>query len=80
MPEEGTQMHDTKSRPRRPRRSRAVGGVEGGSAVPPTAGSDPLPNLMTCGLRAGIALFFGVTTSVRPPEDVDPADLYGDFA
>ena len=72
-------MHRTRARQGRPRPSRALGAANGICAAP-TARSGALPDLMTCGWRAGLALFLGATRSLQPVEDIDPADFYGDFA
>jgi hypothetical protein len=39
-----------------------------------------LPTFMTYGLRASIAICIAATRSAPAGDDVDPADLYGDFA
>ncbi len=72
-------MRSTSS-PGGPRRlSGAVGEARKTDATPMMQ-LGALPSFMTYGLRASIALFSGATRSAPSGDDVDPADLYGDFA
>jgi hypothetical protein len=72
-------MRSTSSPGVPPRRSGALGDARKMDATPMMQ-LGALPSFMTYGLRASIAVFIGATRSAPAGGDVDPADLYGDFA
>jgi hypothetical protein len=72
-------MRETRAGAAQPR-LHETDGTAGETDVTPIMRSGDLPDFMTYGLRASIALFLGATRSAPASDDVDPADLYGDFA